>query len=162
MARSFLFRSIFMGLLLAGFVNVARADQTIKLVHPLTPAMRAAAEHFFSHDARGIEFVRDGNEDLRFLDQMSGALADIDGDGVDEIFLHFWGFELCGTIGCDVWILKKEGMGWRFFGRFIDYGDDFTILDKTDNGVREIVTYFGGIPDPVVENWDGQQYLPID
>jgi hypothetical protein len=165
MARPSLFRVVFVGLLLAGSAIVARADQTIKLVHPLTPEMRAVAEYSFSHHAKAIDFLRDSNKDLQtMLDQMSGAMADIDGDGVDELFLHPPNdFLLCGTVGCAVWILTKGEEGeeetWGFLGEFTDYAMEFTILDKTDHGVHEIVTYFGGVRNPVVAKWDRHRYL---
>lgn len=166
MARPLLFRVVLIGLLFVCSALVARADQAIKLVHPLTPEMRAIAEYSFSHHAKAIDFLRASNKDLgTILDEMSGATADIDGDGVDEVFLHPPNdSHLCGTIGCAVWILTKEEVEeepWGFLGEFTDYAMEFTILDKTDNGVHEIVTHLGGIPEPVVTKWDGHRYLYV-
>ncbi len=117
MAPASPFRVVFVGLMFVCSAIAARADRTIKLVHPLTPAMRAAAEYFFLHDPEGMAIMRDSDLKPEVIDEMSGAMADIDGDGVDEVFLlppndslsFRPRFGVCGSAGCYVWILKKDG-----------------------------------------------------
>lgn len=136
--------SLFVGLLITIPDNPARADTELEFVHPLTPELRAIVDRFFRHDAAWKKLLEDVSAAIRPVDfdqDISGAFADLDDDGVMEAFFRFDRPDFCGTAGCMFVILKKVGRRWREICGASAQDETITILDRKDHGFHEIINY---------------------
>jgi hypothetical protein len=73
------------------------------------------------------------------------AETDLDGDGMPEIVAYVGGPMLCGTGGCNLVVLKRDGMRLRKVSELSVVQLPVGVLDSKSNGWRDLaVTVAGG------------------
>jgi hypothetical protein len=84
--------------------------------------------------------------DLKLLKEndrkFSYSVADINGDGKDEIFVGMKGQYFCGNAGCTVYLLNAEG---KKIGRFTIVDGPITISATKTNGWNDLILPSKGI-----------------
>ena len=126
----------------------ALAIEEVVFVHPMPPDILAVATEYFLRQDRFYSKVI-ANGDMR-LDDVWYGLADLDDDGVKEIFFYVSVIGFCGSAGCTTEILRKTSSGWLNIGETSTQGS-VEILDEKDDGYRRLRTH-------KVLIWDGEQY----
>lgn len=147
------------GLSLLGTGLAQDTGRRVDLIKPLTPELRAIAEAYYLNDPETVRWYRDIEKKPIPIDGLEGAFADIDDDGQPEAFFREGpSFESCGTIGCEVRVLKKVGNEWHLMGSFYDAIGEFTILPGKDHGVHRIWCYIEYDRKPGTTIWDGKEF----
>lgn len=91
----------------------------------------------------------------------SRAEADLDGDGKDEVLAYVGGPLMCGTGGCNLVVLKRDGEGFRQVGDLSVVQLPVGVLSTRTNGWRDLAVTVsgGGRPDGVMRvPFDGTSY----
>ena len=126
----------------------ALAIEEVAFVHPMPPEIRAIPqEYFYRQSTHYRDAIADGD---MTLDDVWYGLADLDDDGVKEIFFYVSVIGFCGSAGCTTEILRKTASGWLNIGETSTQGSA-EILDEKDDGYRRLRTH-------KVLIWDGEQY----
>lgn len=113
--------------------SATEAAENPAVVTPVT-AESWLADHF-APDVRG-----DTGELL-----YARAEVDLDGDGKDEVLAYVGGSLMCGTGGCNLVILKRDGAGYRQVGDLSLVQLPVGVLQTKTNGWRDLaVTVSGG------------------
>ncbi len=89
------------------------------------------------------------------------GLADLDGDGIEELFAYVGGFGMCGTGGCPLVVLRQSEDGLEEVLQTSVTQLPVGVLDTTTNGMRDIwvTTYGGGAPKTLSRlAFDGETY----
>jgi len=137
--------------------RAAAADRDVYFMKHLPPSVRAIAADFLRHGEYAERFANGGTNLAALLDgEVYWARADIDGDGVDEIFLSIrdgW----CGSAGCETIIFKKFGTGWQPICEMYAEDVSFTMLDKKDGRYHELILRKPVVGPPVYLKWIGDR-----
>ena len=73
------------------------------------------------------------------------ALVDLNGDGDDEAIVHVFGSRVCGSGGCDTYILERQRGSYRIVTVVGLSSPPIRVLNTTSRGWRDIaVTVQGG------------------
>jgi len=146
-------------LCLLGVGSAEDSGHQVRFIKPLTPELLQIAEAYYLNDPYLTKWYQDIEKRAIPLDDLGGAFADIDDDGQPEaIFQEGQDFGTCGTVGCEVRVLKKVGNQWRLMGSFDDGIADFTILPEKDHGVHRILSYSGHDNRAGTVIWDGREF----
>lgn len=130
------------------------ADHTVQLLKPRdwTPELRQAVENYFLVDPGGRSRLAEINNDrrrerqiilpdLKVIDTLIAAFADVDDDGIPELFIGFSPyFGFCGTGGCQVEVYKITNGGWKSLGGFLDSSLEFTVTDRKIGAYHVIIS----------------------
>lgn len=87
---------------------------------------------------------------LRGLHADDGALTyaqasvDLNGDGSDEVLAYVMGPMVCGSGGCNLYVLAREGEGWRVVTRTSVTQTPVGVLTTSTNGWRDLAVSIGG------------------
>ncbi|PZO01292.1 MAG: hypothetical protein DCF29_15740, partial [Alphaproteobacteria bacterium] len=89
---------------------------------------------------------------LRGLHADDGALTyaqapvDLNGDGSDEVLAYVMGPMVCGSGGCNLYVLAQqgEGEGWRVVTRTSVTQTPVGVLTTSTNGWRDLAVSIGG------------------
>lgn len=87
---------------------------------------------------------------LRGLHADDGALTyasasvDLNGDGTDEVLAYVMGPMVCGSGGCNLYVLAREGEGWRVVTRTSVTQTPVGVLTSSTNGWRDLAVSIGG------------------
>ncbi|MBJ7447022.1 MAG: hypothetical protein JHC81_05760 [Brevundimonas sp.] len=91
---------------------------------------------------------------LRGLHADDGALTyahasvDLNGDGSDEVLAYVMGPMVCGSGGCNLYVLAQEGQdggeGWRVVTRTSVTQTPVGVLTTSTNGWRDLAVSIGG------------------
>ena len=116
--------------------------------HPLIIGY-IAAEFGVSHEAAW--------EPLRRYVLYSGRY-DINGDGVEELFVTIEQGSVCGTVGCETPIFERTPDGWRELSSImvmvsIIDGPAIFVADEVIDGYRTLHADYYGL------HWTGEQYI---
>ncbi len=87
--------------------------------------------------------------------------ADLDGDGLDEIFVYTAGPMLCGSGGCPLTVLRQTGDTPEILVQTTVTQLPVGVLDTSTNGMRDIwvTTAGGGAPEQLRKlRFDGKSY----
>jgi hypothetical protein len=139
------------------------ADRYIEFQHPLPPEINAIAGEYLRQLGYFEGSPISSNDGTAFLaNDVYWAKADIDDDGVDEIFLSIRG-EWCGTAGCDIVILQRILHGWRAICQTEGDKDRIELLDAKDEQYHEMILSAQPGKRPVHLKWvadDCFEYVP--
>ena len=83
---------------------------------------------------------------------------DINGDGVEELFVTIEQSSVCGTVGCETPIFEMTPDGWRELSSImvmvsIIDGPEIFASDEVIDGYRTLHTDYYGL------HWNGEQYI---
>ncbi|WP_148293970.1 hypothetical protein [Azospirillum sp. B4] len=67
------------------------------------------------------------------------AEADLDGDGIPEVFLAVADAYYCGSAGCTVYVYHRQGEQWRFLTAVWSDPGDLLVLGRSDKGYRRLL-----------------------
>lgn len=87
---------------------------------------------------------------LRALHADDGALTyasasvDLNGDGTDEVLAYVMGPMVCGSGGCNLYVLAQDGEGWRVVTRTSVTQTPVGVLTTSTNGWRDLAVSIGG------------------
>ena len=87
---------------------------------------------------------------LRGLHADDGALTyahaavDLNGDGTYEVLAYIMGPMVCGSGGCNLYVLAQEGEGWRVVTRTSVTRTPVGVLTASTNGWRDLAVSIGG------------------
>jgi hypothetical protein len=87
--------------------------------------------------------------------------VDLDGDGVDEQLVYPAGPMLCGSGGCNLVVLQKEGNGWEKVSELSVTQLPVGVLETSTNGWRDlwVTVAGGGLPATTMKlMFDGKRY----
>lgn len=87
--------------------------------------------------------------------------ADLDGDGRDEALAWIDDRGSCGSGGCSLLVLRRDGNGWREVVRTTVTWPPVLVLESSANGWRDLAVKVagGGVPAHNVElSYDGRSY----
>lgn len=88
------------------------------------------------------------------------ATADVNGDGVEEAFV--WNDYICGTSGCPLLVLQRDGAGWKIVADVSITWPPIRLLESSSNGWRDLAVKVAGggiIPGyEAVLSFDGRSY----
>ncbi|WP_395393396.1 hypothetical protein WBP07_00330 [Novosphingobium sp. BL-8A] len=89
--------------------------------------------------------------------QYATAEVDLDGDGTPEVLAYLGGPMMCGTGGCNLVVLKRDGTGFRKMGEVSVVQLPVGVLDSKSHGWRDLAVTVsgGGMP-------EGTKRLPFD
>ncbi|WP_207093402.1 hypothetical protein [Novosphingobium sp. PY1] len=93
--------------------------------------------------------------------QYARAEADLDGDGVDEVLAYVGGPMMCGTGGCNLVVLKRDGEGYRQVGDLSVVQLPVGVLSSKTNGWKDLAVSVsgGGRPGGIMRvPFDGKAY----
>lgn len=128
-------------ILLAGATYAEEPTKYIKFHHIKDPALLKFAVSFYqkrNYDEfkgkRGLQLLR---KELEVFE------ADIDDDGVPELFLLLEDIGYCGTAGCEAQIFKKTATGYELIcetslASELNSGTGSPILPETEHGFHRI------------------------
>jgi hypothetical protein len=96
-------------------------------------------------------------EPLRRYVPYSGRY-DINGDGVEELFVTIQQSFVCGTVGCETPIFQMTPDGWRELSSItvrvsIRGGPRLSVSDEVIDGYRTLLADYYGL------HWNGEQYI---
>lgn len=72
------------------------------------------------------------------------AEVDLDGDGAPEILVYVGGSMMCGSGGCNLVVLKREGTGFRQVGDLSVVQLPVGVLDSKTHGWRDLAVSVSG------------------
>ncbi|SLK07281.1 hypothetical protein [Novosphingobium mathurense] len=93
--------------------------------------------------------------------QYARAEADLDGDGVNEVLAYVGGPMMCGTGGCNLVVLKRDGEGYRQVGDLSVVQLPVGVLSSKTNGWKDLAVSVsgGGRPGGIMRvPFDGKAY----
>lgn len=103
-----------------------------------------------------------GNHERDASGRYSLAMADLDADGVPEALVYVSGERWCGSGGCHLIVLDREGRSWREVTSLTITWPPIRLLETRTNGWRDIgVSVSGGGIRPRYEallRFDGRSY----
>ena len=150
------FRSVLPILLFSLASNVVSADERIVLQRGNFGPDREFIEQYVVGKYRGYgEFKSDKVDPSRLYI----GRYDLNGDGVEELFVRIsYGF-VCGTVGCETVIFEKTSIGWTELS--ILYVSHFgtvrqiylNVADESSTGYKTIYSVYDGL------RWDGKKYV---
>lgn len=117
---------------------------------PVTPVARWVADHF-GQDVQG------DTGQLLYAE----AKTDLDGDGTDEVLAYVGGPMMCGTGGCNLVVLKRDGEGYREVGDLTVVQLPVGVLPTKTNGWHDLAVSVagGGMPGGIMRvPFDGKAY----
>jgi hypothetical protein len=113
------------------------AQQWVTLTRPLSPELRDIAEQYFRSDWEWRRLLEPDVEGRIDIDEdIYGALADI---GFRAAFLAIENPGWCGSAGCHLIILRKQGKKWHSICGGDLFGDRIKILESKDHGIHRLV-----------------------
>jgi len=139
-----------------GYDQPEPTGRTVEFASPLPAALRALAIAAYMDDPEAIAEFPDRAQRLKAIENLGGALVQIDDSGGPAAFFRLWE---CGSIGCSVDVLKNNGKTWRRVGYFADREAELVIYDIKDNGAHRLKTYVDNNRRPVEIIWNGKDYL---
>lgn len=86
---------------------------------------------------------------------------DLDGDGAPEVLAYVGGPMLCGSGGCNLVVLKREGVDLQKVSELSVVQLPVGVLDSTTNGWRDLAVTVagGGLPAATMKlSFDGRAY----
>lgn len=89
------------------------------------------------------------------------AWKDLNGDGLDEAIVYLTGQYFCGSGGCSLLVLSKDGEGWRTVGDVSTTRTPVSVLASSSNGWRDLavaVAGGGGPAGTMALKFDGKAY----
>ncbi|MCJ2187794.1 hypothetical protein [Novosphingobium beihaiensis] len=89
------------------------------------------------------------------------AETDLDGDGTPEVLAYVGGPMMCGTGGCNLVVLKRDGLQFRKVSELSVVQLPVGVLDSKSNGWRDLAVTIagGGVPAHIVRlAFDGSGY----
>jgi len=100
----------------------------------------------------------DDNKETRYL----AAFPDLDGDGQPEAIVYLISRNWCGSGGCSMFVLKKNGSGWKTVTRTTITQLPIRVLTNASHGWRNLGVWVqGGGIQPGYEaelRFDGKTY----
>ena len=99
-----------------------------------------------------------GGQNARYL----YTLADLNGDGVEEVIVYLLGSFFCGTGGCNLLILSETEGGYRLVNDFPTSDLPLVAVRQRTNGWHDLVRRVsgGGVPtEYVLHVFDGMTYV---
>lgn len=72
------------------------------------------------------------------------APIDLNGDGTDEALAYVMGPMVCGSGGCNLYVMAREGEGWRMAARTTVTRTPIGVLATSTNGWRDLAVSVGG------------------
>ena len=89
--------------------------------------------------------------------QYATAEVDLDGDGTPEVLAYLGGPMMCGTGGCNLVVLKRDGTGFKKMGEVSVVHLPVGVLESKSHGWRDLAVTVsgGGMP-------EGTKRLPFD
>ena len=129
--------------------SATAAGETEAVVTPVTPESWLA-DHF-APDVKGEA------DELLY----ARAETDLDGDGKDEILAYVGGSLMCGTGGCNLVVLKRDGEGYRQVGDLSVVQLPVGVLPSKTDGWRDLAVSVsgGGRPGGLMRvPFDGKAY----
>lgn len=118
---------------------------------PATPSATAAAATTPATPPATSQATPAGLETaLRGLHADDGALTyahasvDLNGDGSDEVLAYVMGPMVCGSGGCNLYVLSREGESWRVVTRTSVTQTPVGVLTTSTNGWRDLAVSVGG------------------
>jgi hypothetical protein len=104
------------------------------------------------------ELLADDDKTTRYL----AAFVDLNGDGTSEAIVYVTGQTWCGTGGCNMLILARDGISWRVVTETTVTRTPIPVLTTASNGWRNITVWVqGGGIQPGYEaelRFDGKTY----
>jgi hypothetical protein len=76
--------------------------------------------------------------------QYIAVLRDLNGDGIPEAIVYLVGNEWCGSGGCNLFILRKDGTSWKVVTSVTITHPPVRELNGTSNGWHNIGVRVGG------------------
>lgn len=76
--------------------------------------------------------------------RVAAAAADLNGDGRDEVIAYVMGPMLCGSGGCNAYVLTPEGDGWRVAMNASVTQTPINLLPERTNGWSDLMVSVGG------------------
>ena len=110
-------------------------------------ASAQAAPRSFGGDDDVRAFVQDRYRELGIAEKaatFSTAYVDLNGDGRKDALVLMSGPSLCGTGGCNLYVLEHRGDRYRLRGRAPTTKAPISVLDHRTKGWRDIATYVSG------------------
>lgn len=98
-----------------------------------------------------------GADDLRY----AFAPVDLNGDDQPEMLAYVVGSTVCGSGGCNLYVLSGGSEGWRVLSRMSVTQTPVGVLDTSTGGWRDLAVSVGGGGAPagwVRLAWDGRSY----
>jgi hypothetical protein len=93
------------------------------------------------------------------------VLRDLNGDGTPEAIAYLFGNDWCGSGGCNLFVLKKNGDSWRVVSSITTTAPPVQVLSHTSNGWRDLKVYVrGSVARPgamTTLRFDGKTYRKI-
>lgn len=115
------------------------ADAASAEAPPLPPAIGEPAPA-----PAGLEaFLRARNSDAGDL-RYAFAPVDLDGDGAEEVLAYVVGPNVCGSGGCNLYVLTPDGDDWRTVTRTTVTQTPIGVLETSTGGWRDLVVSVGG------------------
>lgn len=91
--------------------------------------------------------------------QVQFAWADLNGDGSPEAVVYVSGRRWCGTGGCNLMILQREGETYRLRGKLTVTRPPVGLLAQRTSGWHDLAVSIGGVAGyRAVVPFDGQRY----
>ncbi len=116
----------------------------VKLALNAGPAVDGAVRDYVSKQNKTVvkleNFAPDADKSIPLsVDrEIEKGSADLNGDGVGEVFFMIKKPAYCGMWGCKIFVLQKEGGEWRTL--IDDYGYYFRVLNQSDDGHHRLCT----------------------
>ena len=105
------------------------------------------------------EFRQEREDRIKFGGQdpeirYSAALTDLNDDGFKEALVHVTGNGMCGTGGCFLYVLTREGRGWRKVTAIPETRAPIRLLGTRSHGWHDISVYVAG--GGIIPGYDAQ------
>lgn len=123
--------------------NNASADTVVNTPEaaPATNAAMPAAPAAIPPSALAFLRQQVGGDDQA---NVAAATADLDGDGAAEVIAYVSGPMLCGSGGCDAYVLTPDGDGWRRVMRSSVTQLPIHLLPERSNGWSDLMLSVSG------------------
>jgi hypothetical protein len=93
------------------------------------------------------------------------VLRDLNGDGKPEAVAYLFGNDWCGSGGCNLFVLRRNGDSWKVVSSITTTDPPVQVLTNTSNGWRDLRVYVrGGAARPgatMTLRFDGKRYRKI-
>jgi hypothetical protein len=106
---------------------------------PAAPVTRVAASAPAGLEA-ALRAMHADDGDLTY----AFAPIDLNGDGTDEALAYVMGPMVCGSGGCNLYVMAREGEGWRMAARTTVTRTPIGVLPTSTNGWRDLAVSVGG------------------
>ncbi|MAC57699.1 MAG: hypothetical protein CMH85_05375 [Novosphingobium sp.] len=149
-----------MGLLLAGALAGCKKDEpeAEPSGEPSSLSSAQSDEAVLQQSVSG--WITANYEDMGKL-LYASAESDLDGDGTPEVLAYVGGPMMCGTGGCNLVVLKREGGDLRKISELSVVQLPVGVLDSKSNGWRDLAVTIagGGVAEHTVRlQFDGKGY----